>query len=102
MSKTNQNQPQGNWLLILTVVALAMMPLVFVRGEYGGADGEAEAAIGELQPNYEPWFNSPIELPSGEVESLLFVSQAAVGAGVVGYVVGLYKGRSEQSKKEEG
>ncbi|AFZ45356.1 Cobalt transport protein CbiN [Halothece sp. PCC 7418] len=102
MNQTNQKKPQGNWLLILTVVALAILPLVFVRGEYGGADGEAEAAIGELKPDYEPWFGNMIELPSGEVESLLFVSQAAIGAGVIGYVIGLYKGRTQQSKKEEG
>ncbi len=86
---------QGNWWIVLTVVALAVLPLIFVKGEYGGADGEAEAAITEIQPNYEPWFGSPIELPSGEVESFLFATQAAIGAGVVGYVIGLYKGRAQ-------
>jgi cobalt/nickel transport protein len=75
--------------------------LVFVRGEYGVADGEAEVPIGELEPDYEPWFGSIIELPSGEIESLLFVSQAAIGAGVIGYVVGLYKGRTQKSNQEE-
>jgi len=101
MNQTNQNQPQGNWLLILAIIALAILPLIFVRGEYGGADGEAEVAIGELEPDYEPWFGSIIELPSGEIESLLFVSQAAIGAGVIGYVVGLYKGRTQKSNQEE-
>lgn len=90
-----QSEKQGNWLIILTVIALTILPLIFVRGEYGGADGEAEEAITEIQPNYEPWFNPLIELPSGEVESLLFVSQAAIGAGLIGYVIGLYKGRRE-------
>lgn len=90
---------QGNWRIVLAVIALAVLPLLFVRGEYGGADGEAEAAITEIKPDYEPWFASPIELPSGEIESLLFVSQAAVGAGVVGYVIGLYKGRSTTRNK---
>ena len=90
-----QSEKQGNWLIILTVIALAILPLIFVRGEYGGADGEAEEAITEIQPNYEPWFNPLIEVPSGEIESLLFVSQAAIGAGIIGYVIGLYKGRRE-------
>ncbi|MEB3279376.1 MAG: energy-coupling factor ABC transporter substrate-binding protein [Lyngbya sp.] len=90
-----QSEKQGNWLIIFTVIALAILPLIFVRGEYGGADGEAEAAITEIQPNYEPWFNPLIEVPSGEIESLLFVSQAAIGAGIIGYVIGLYKGRRE-------
>jgi cobalt/nickel transport protein len=88
---------QGNWWLVLAVILLALMPLIFVQGEYGGADGEAEEAIGEIQPDYEPWFNPVIEVPSGEIESLLFVSQAAIGAGIVGYVIGLYKGRRDKS-----
>jgi cobalt/nickel transport protein len=41
-----------------------------------------------------------LELPSGEVESLLFVSQAAMGAGVIGYVIGLYKGRQQGKNRE--
>jgi cobalt/nickel transport protein len=98
---TQHSSGQGNWWLVFAVVLLALLPLIFVRGEYGGADGEAEAAIGEIQPDYEPWFNPVLELPSGEIESLLFVSQAAIGAGVMGYVIGLYKGRREQSQREE-
>lgn len=98
---TQNSSPQGNWWLVFAVILLTLLPLIFVRGEYGGADGEAEAAIGEIQPDYEPWFNPVLELPSGEVESLLFVSQAAMGAGVLGYVVGLYKGRREQSQRKE-
>ena len=86
---------KSNWLLVLGVLILAIFPLIFVQGEYGGADGEAEEAITEINPSYEPWFNSVIELPSGEIESLLFVSQAAIGAGIIGYVIGLYKGRNE-------
>ena len=86
---------KSNWLLVLGVLILAIFPLIFVQGEYGGADGEAEEAITEINPSYEPWFNSVIELPSGKIESLLFVSQAAIGAGIIGYVIGLYKGRNE-------
>ncbi|MEO1069061.1 MAG: energy-coupling factor ABC transporter substrate-binding protein [Cyanobacteria bacterium J06638_6] len=93
-SRSSNSANQGNWWIVLTVVALAILPLIFVQGEFGGADGEAEEAIGEIQPDYEPWFEGGLEPPSGEVESLLFVSQAAIGAGVIGYVIGLYKGRN--------
>ncbi len=89
---------QGNWLIVLTVIALAVLPLIFVQGEYGGADGEAEEVITEIQPDYEPWFGGIFEPPSGEIESLLFVSQAAIGAGIIGYVIGLYKGRNSAQK----
>lgn len=85
----------SNWLLILAVVALAIVPLIFVQGEYGGADGEAQKAITEIQPSYKPWFNNLFQPPSKEVESLLFVSQAALGAGIFGYVIGRYQSRSK-------
>ncbi|WP_414527702.1 energy-coupling factor ABC transporter substrate-binding protein [Nodularia chucula] len=94
-------QGLNNWLLILAVIILAVAPLIFIRdAEFNGADGEAEAAIGEVQPEYEPWFQPVFEPPSGEVESLLFTSQAAVGAGVIGYVIGLYKERDRQQRNK--
>jgi cobalt/nickel transport protein len=95
------NKKSNNWLLVLGVVLLAVAPLLFVKGEYGGSDDKAKEAITELHPQYKPWFNSLIELPSGEVASLLFAVQAGLGAGVIGYVIGLYKGRSEQQQKNE-
>ncbi|MCW6035011.1 energy-coupling factor ABC transporter substrate-binding protein [Spirulina subsalsa FACHB-351] len=86
---------QGNWWLVFAVLVLTLTPLLFVRGDYEGADGLGEEMITEIQPDYEPWFESIFEPPSGEIESLLFVSQAALGAGFLGYVIGLYKGRHE-------
>ncbi|BAZ08505.1 cobalt transport protein [Calothrix sp. NIES-4071] len=91
----------NNWLLFITVVGLAVAPLLFVKGGYGGSDDKAKEAITELHPQYKPWFKPVFELPSSEVASLLFSVQAAGGAGVVGYVIGLYKGRSESKKRDE-
>ncbi len=84
-----------NWYIAIAVIALAVIPLIFVRGEYGGADGQAEEVISEVNPNYEPWFQPFFEPASGEIESLLFASQAAIGAGIIGYAIGLYKGRNQ-------
>jgi cobalt/nickel transport protein len=97
----NQPNPKwSNWLLLVAVIILAVAPLLFVRGaEFGGADGQAEEAIKEIQPQYQPWFKPLIEPPSGEVEGLLFASQAALGAGVIGYAIGLYRGRTLYSRK---
>lgn len=103
MRQSNQsNNGWNNWLLISAVIVLAVAPIIFVRdAEFGGADGEAEEAITEVQPEYKPWFSPIFEPPSGEIESLLFCSQAALGAGLIGYSMGLYKGRSEKQKREE-
>lgn len=100
-TKNQQASSRQNWLLAVAVVVLAVIPLVFVRGEYGGSDGQAQKAITEIQPSYKPWFNHLFEPASSEIASLLFASQAAVGAGVVGYVIGLYKGRSQSQQSDD-
>ncbi len=78
-----------NLLLILAVLVIATVPLILLpHAEFGGADGEAEEAIAEIDPDYEPWAESLFEPASGEIESLLFALQAAIGAGIVGFVLG--------------
>lgn len=80
---------QKNLILILLVILIAAVPLwLLPDAEFGGADGQAEEAIMELNPDYEPWFEPILEPASGEVESLLFALQAAIGAGVVGFILG--------------
>lgn len=89
MNATTKSANKMNFILLLATVALIIIPLVLNSGaEYGGADGEAEDLIGQINPGYEPWFSSIYEPPSGEIESLLFSTQAALGAGVVGYYLG--------------
>ena len=76
-------------ILLLLVLAIIIVPQIIQKGaEFGGADGEAEAAITEINPDYQPWFSSLYEPASGEIESLLFASQAALGAGIIGYYIG--------------
>ena len=80
---------QKNLILIVLVVLLAALPLwLLPNAEFGGADGQAEEVILENNPDYEPWFQPILEPASGEVESLLFALQAAIGAGVVGFILG--------------
>jgi len=88
----------NNWLLITGVVILAILGLVIgnilVPGsEFGGADGQAEEVIAAINPDVEPWFEPFWAPPGGETESLLFALQAALGAGTVGYVIGLKRGQ---------
>lgn len=65
--------------------------------EFGGADGEAENVISSIDPNYEPWDPGlpTFEPPSGEIESLLFALQAAIGALIIGYFFGYYRGKNK-------
>ncbi|MBT9174084.1 MAG: Cobalt transport protein CbiN [Syntrophomonadaceae bacterium] len=81
--------------LMAGVVLLAVIPLIFVTGtEFPGADGLAEEAIFALRPGFEPWASLPWEPPGGETESMLFVLQAALGAGFLGYYFGLRRGEA--------
>lgn len=85
----------SSMMLVVLVVLLAVLPLMLVKdSEFGGADGKAKEAIGELAPQYEPWFEPLISPPGPETESLLFALQAAIGAGVIGYAIGYFRGRS--------
>ncbi|MDQ0579495.1 energy-coupling factor ABC transporter substrate-binding protein [Streptomyces rishiriensis] len=89
-----------NALLLFVVAALAVLPLALGLGDhkeepFSGADAEAETAITEIEPDYEPWFSPLYEPPSGEIESALFALQAALGAGVLAYYFGLHRGRRQ-------
>ncbi|MBS3970349.1 MAG: energy-coupling factor ABC transporter substrate-binding protein [Clostridia bacterium] len=80
---------KNNVLLILLLIGLIIAPLIINFGtEFEGADGLAEEAVGEINPNYEPWFASVWEPPGGEIESLLFALQAAIGAGFICFYLG--------------
>lgn len=83
-----------NIILFTLIIIIAITPLI-LKGdsEFGGADGEAEGVIQEIAPDYEPWFESFWEPPSGEIESLLFSIQVAIGAGLIGYIFGVLKER---------
>ena len=97
MAPNVSGQPKSGgsytWLLILAVVLLAIIPLFLHPGsEFGGADGQAEEVITEINPEVEPWFEPIWAPPGGEIESLLFALQAAIGAGLIGYYFGLKRG----------
>ncbi|WP_304454654.1 energy-coupling factor ABC transporter substrate-binding protein [Nocardiopsis sp. YSL2] len=99
MSDTSKPRAWVTWALLGAVAVLAVLPLLtgaadHLEEPFAGADGEAESLVNELDPEYEPWLSPVFELPSGEVESGLFALQAAIGAGIVGYVFGVVRTRS--------
>jgi cobalt/nickel transport protein len=77
-------------VLLAAAAAIVAAPLVIpgLKGEFKGSDDLGTEAIRAARPGYEPWFQPLWKPPSGEVESLLFSLQAALGAGFLGYVIG--------------
>ncbi|MDD6763722.1 MAG: energy-coupling factor ABC transporter substrate-binding protein [Clostridiales bacterium] len=78
-----------NTILAVILVMVVAVPLMFMGGnEFGGTDDAASDIVSEVNAGYETWFDSVWEPPSGEIESLLFCVQAAIGAGAVGFALG--------------
>jgi len=102
-----------NLWLVGGVIALAVLPLWVVdrpaAGPDGaeveiftGADGQAMEFIAKIAPSYTPWAKPLFTPPSQEVESLLFALQAALGAGFIGYYLGVSSGRSKARREQGG
>ena len=78
-----------NVILLVVFFVVAFAPLAIKSGsEFGGADGIAMDIVTEIDENYQPNFEPFFEPASGEIESLLFALQAALGAGIIGFGIG--------------
>lgn len=90
-------------LIVLVIISLAVIPLLMrPNAEFSGADAQAQDAIAEIAPDYKPWAESILKLPSGEVESLLFSLQAGIGGLIVGYALAYFKyGRKKKDPTKE-
>jgi len=92
-----------NTLLILICLVILMAPFILHRdSEFEGSDAQGEEMITEIQVDYEPWV-SPIfpEIP-GEIETLLFTIQAAIGGGFIGFYIGRNKNAQGNSSLCQG
>ena len=94
-----------NLILLILVIILLVAPFVIYsglgedQGYFGGADDKGSDAVSET--GYQPWFNSIWTPPSGEIESLLFAVQAAIGAIIIGYAFGYWRASASIKKQEQ-
>ena len=99
IEKKNKNIFKKNIILVVLVVIIAVVPLLFLKNaEFTGSDDQAEKQISIIDANYKPWVSSVWKPPSGEIESLLFSVQAAIGSGFVCYFFGYAKGKSKTTE----
>ncbi len=83
------------YLLGFLVVAVILVSAIALNpgSDFSGTDD----AGGEVAPDFEPWLGNLWE-PSGELETLFFTLQAAIGALVIGYFLGTNKVRKERGE----
>ncbi|MDO5498795.1 MAG: energy-coupling factor ABC transporter substrate-binding protein [Propionibacteriaceae bacterium] len=83
-------------LLALWVVPMLVAPAAPEGAEaFAGADAQAVEMVEDT--GYEPWF-APVFEPSSEVESGIFALQAAIGSGVLFFVLGYFHGRTRTER----
>ncbi|MEA4978024.1 MAG: energy-coupling factor ABC transporter substrate-binding protein [Methanomassiliicoccaceae archaeon] len=86
---------------IIAAILIVILAYGAANGfEFSGADDQGGDAITEIDPSYEPWWDGiwgSYELP-GETESMLFALQAAIGALIIGYVVGYFRAVDKAKK----
>ena len=83
--------------IICAVIFIAPLAMYHGHGEDDGYFGGSDDAAGEAveASGFTPWASSIWEPPSGEIESLLFALQAAIGAIIIGYFFGYWRGQKE-------
>lgn len=98
MSRTGAGRGLVNVVIVLAIVVVFVVALAvgLSRGDFGGTDAAATGEIARSDPDYEPWFEGLWSQPGGEVESGLFAMQAALGAGVLGFVLGSLRERRQR------
>lgn len=107
-STPGEKGSKGSSLLLAGIaIVVAAFPMFINLGNrdaeepFAGTDAAAEGLVEEVNPEYDPWFDPLIgELP-GEVESGLFALQAALGASVLGYAIGVYRGRTKEQERTQ-
>ncbi|MEO5374188.1 MAG: energy-coupling factor ABC transporter substrate-binding protein [Alphaproteobacteria bacterium] len=88
-----------NLMLLAGAVLIGVAPFLMTfetPPTFDGTDNRGREAIRRDHPDYRPWTQVLWTPPSPEIESLLFALQAAIGAGVIGYYVGLSQGRAQR------
>lgn len=97
-----------SWLITAGLLAalVALFAISFYIGNSKSAQDEegfagTDSVVVEMmeKDGAKPWFSPIFEPGSGEIESGLFALQAALGAGIVGFVFGNLRGRSVERER---
>ncbi|HJM82612.1 MAG TPA: cobalt transport protein CbiN [Nitrospinota bacterium] len=93
-----------NVLIIVACIMLLFAPSVYQIGNgpeepFRGTDNQAADQITAIVPDYKPWWDLHWA-PDSFLEGVLFTIEAALGAAVVGYVIGFFRGKNEKLQEK--
>jgi cobalt/nickel transport protein len=88
-------------IMILIIIGLIAFPLIFESKQVSAPSSDDQGPAWILSTGYVPWIHSIWEPPNSDMEAGLFELQAAIGAGIIGYVFGIWHAQSRIRKKEK-
>lgn len=99
MSETRKGIRPSTIILLVILIAIVVVPLFMygLEAEFAGTDGAGPEMI--EAGGYTPWWDGLGIFPqSAELQSGLFALQAALGAGVLGYALGVLRERRRNQR----
>ena len=88
-------------IMLLIIIVLVAFPLLFESKAVSAPSSDDQGPAWILSTGYIPWVHPLWEPPNSDMEAGLFALQAALGAGIMGYVFGIWHVQAKIRKKEE-
>jgi cobalt/nickel transport protein len=90
-------------IVLIVILAVAVSPFALRRlgwlDELVGTDDQARTMVGQIRPDYRPWFTSVFH--PGEKEEWWFALQAAIGVGIFGYCLIKLRARRKNTDRDQ-
>ncbi len=88
-------------IMLLIIIILIAFPLLFESKAVSAPSSDDQGPAWILSTGYVPWIHPLWEPPNSDMEAGLFALQAALGAGIMGYVFGIWHAQAKMRRKEE-
>ena len=87
--------------MVLIIIGLVAFPLLFESKAVSAPSSDDQGPAWILSTGYIPWVHPLWEPPNSDMEAGLFALEAALGAGVMGYIFGMWHAQARMRKKKE-
>ena len=86
-------------IMLLIIITLIAYPLIFESKAVSVPSSDDQGPAWILSTGYVPWVHPIWTPPNSDIEAGLFALQAALGAGLMGYVFGSWHAQARMRKK---